>query len=268
MLLLGFCLLTALDAVAQWPRGPGNGYAQISLGRAAASQGFDSYRHLGVLGAPDNPEEYGDYAVYGYLEYGLTDELTLIASMYGKRQVVENLTESFTTSGLSDLSLQLRYTFSQLHPLVISPQVGIIVPTYYDADDSPPLGSGSVDVLAGATFGLSLYPLPAYMGMGGGIKLRGGVPQDEYVGYLEGGISPTSYVLLRGRVELTESTTNTGLSFSTLNQVQEQGYINAGPGVSMLFSPNWQLHADARWTIDGRTTARISNLIVGLAYLW
>ena len=108
MLVLGLCLLTALDAAAQWPRGPGNGYAQISLGRAAASQGFDTHRHLGMLGAPDNPEEYGDYAVYGYLEYGLTDELTLIASMYGKHQVAENLTESFATSGLSDLSFQFR----------------------------------------------------------------------------------------------------------------------------------------------------------------
>ena len=98
--------------------------------------------------------------------------------------------------------------------------------------------------------------------------MPGGDIQDEYIGYVEGGLSVGKKFLVRGCADLTESTTNTISSSSTLNQVLEQGYLTAGPGFSVLFSPHWQLHTDLRWTVDGRTTAKLFHVIAGLAYLW
>ena len=261
-------LITTFDAYAQWPRGKGKGYVQFSLGRADASRGYDARRNLGPLGSLENPESYGETAVYAYGEYGLTNKLTLIASTFFKDTVGENLNGAFTNAGLSDLTVQLRYSLPQLGPLVISPQVGLSIPTGYDPDDSPPLGSGEFDVLAQATVGVSFWPIPAYLGSGFGIKLRGGDIQDEVIAYLESGYFITKNVLVRGRADLTESTTNTTTGFSMLDQVPEQGYVTMGPGLSVVLSPKWQLHADLRWTVTGRTTARLFSGILGLAYIW
>ncbi|MEM9997394.1 MAG: hypothetical protein AAF809_06800 [Bacteroidota bacterium] len=48
----------------------------------------------------------------------------------------------------------------------------------------------------------------------------------------------------------------------------EQGFVTLGPGVTVVLSERWQLNGDLRWTVSGRTTARIVNGIVGLALVW
>ena len=259
-------LFVAYDAQAQWPRGKGKGYVQLSVGRADASRGFDANRNRGPLGSLENPETYDETALYAYGEYGLTNRFTLIASTFFKSAEGQNLNGSFSNAGLSDLTVLLRYSLPQVGPLVISPQVGLNIPTGYDPDDSPPLGSGDLDVIAQVTFGF--YPLPAYLGSGLGFKQRGGAIQNEFTSYLEAGYFLRKNLLLRGRGDLIESTTNTASSFSMLDQVPEQGYVNVGPGVSVILSENWQLHADLRWTVSGRTTASLTSGTVGLAFVW
>ena len=53
-------LFVAYDAQAQWPRGKGKGYVQLSVGRADASRGFDANRNRGPLGSLENPETYDE----------------------------------------------------------------------------------------------------------------------------------------------------------------------------------------------------------------
>lgn len=263
-----FLLTTAADTQAQWPRGKGKGYVQLSLGRAEASRGFDANRNRGSLGSLENPETYDETALYVYGEYGLANQLTLIGSTFIKSAEGRNLNGSFSNAGLSDLTLLFRYSLPQVGPLVISPQVGVSIPTGYDPADSPPLGSSEFDLLAQVTFGLSFWPVPAYLGSGIGFKQRGGIIQNEVTSYIEGGYFVTEKFLLRGRGDLTESTSNTTNTFSMLDQVTEQGYVTVGPGVSVLLSSRWQLHADLRWTVRGRTTADLFSGTVGLAFLW
>ena len=261
-------VFVSYEAQAQWPRGKGKGYIQLSLGRADASRGFDANRNRGPLGSLENPEQYEETALYAYGEYGLTNRLTLIGSTFLKSAEGQNLNGSFSNSGLSDLTLLLRYSPPQIGPVVISPQVGVSIPTGYDPADSPPLGSGELDLLAQVTFGVSFWPAPAYLSSSIGFKQRGGIIQNEIISHVEAGYFVTEKILLRGRGDLTESTTNTTSDFSQLEQVTEKGYLTAGPGVSVLLSPRWQLHADLRWTLSGRTTANLSSGIVGLAFLW
>lgn len=262
-----FCVL-ASQADAQWPRGQGKGYAQFSLGQAQADQSFDANRNKGPLGTTTDPEDYTEWAFYRYFEYGLTDLVTLTASSVGKRIQVKNRIGEHRTTGFSDLVVQLRYTVLQKGPLVVSPHVGLKVPTGYSSSSAPPLGSGSLDAQANVSFGLSLHPTPGYLSGSLGFQFRGNTVQNEYYGHFEGGFFPTPKVLLRGRLDLVESTSNSVNSFTMMVQNTEQGYLHAGPGLSILFSPKWQWHTDARWTLTGRTTSKLFTVISGLAYVW
>ncbi|MEM9997397.1 MAG: hypothetical protein AAF809_06815 [Bacteroidota bacterium] len=261
-------LVTAPEAQAQWPRGQGQGYAQLGVGLAGADRGFDGDRNLGTLGSEENPETYSEAALYAYAEVGLTNRITLIGSTFLRSSVAENLDGEFVNGGLSDVTLQVRYSLPQLGPLVVSPQVGVRLPTGYDAEDSPPLGSGEADLLAEVQFGLSLWPTPAYVGGSVGYRQRGGIIEDEILAFLEAGYFVTETFLLRARGDLTESTSNEITEFSQLGFPPEQGFVTLGPGVTVVLSERWQLNGDLRWTVSGRTTARIVNGIVGLALVW
>ncbi|MEM8599543.1 MAG: hypothetical protein AAGF99_06460 [Bacteroidota bacterium] len=265
--LLAALLLTP-EVHAQWPRGQGNGYVQLGLGLAGADRGFDADGNRGPLGSEDNPETYSEFAVYLYGEVGLTNALTLIGSTFLRSSVAENLDGEFVNGGLSDVTLQLRYSFPQLGPLVVSPQVGVRFPTGYDAEDSPPLGSGEADLLAEVQWGLSLWPTPAYVGGSVGFRQRGGVIEDEVLAVLEAGYFVTETFLLRARGDLTESTSDEITDFSQLGLPPEQGFLTLGPGVTVVLSERWQVNGDLRWTVSGRTTASIVNGIVGLALVW
>lgn len=261
-------LLVPAVAHAQWPRGAGKGYVQLGLGTAGATEGFDVDRNLGQLGSSDNPEEFSEIAFYAYAEYGLSEQWTFIASTFGKNMEAENRTNSFSTSGLSDLTVNLRYSLPQMGSVVISPQFGVKLPTGYDANAAPPLGSGDLDIMGSLQVGISFYPAPAYAGLSLGYKQRGGIPQDELYGHLEAGVFADPSVLLRARLDFIESTTNDADGFTILNQVPEQGYVTAGPGLSVILAENWHAHLDARWTVAGRTTAQITSVIAGVAYVW
>lgn len=261
-------LLFPLTTQAQWPRGTGQGYAQISLGTASATDGFNANRNLGTLGSADNPEEFHEVAFYAYAEYGLNAQWTLIASTFGKSMEAENRTDRFSTSGLSDVTLQLRYSLPQFGSVVVSPQVGVKLPTGYDATAAPPLGSGARDWMGSLQVGISFYPFPGYAGLSAGYRQRGGIPQDEVYGHLEAGVFVDPSILLRLRLDFIESTTNDSDGFTILNQVPEQGYVTVGPGFSVMLGGHWQIHIDPRWTVAGRTTAQIVNVIAGVAYVW
>ena len=65
-----FSSFLALDVDAQWPRGKGKGYGQISFGRATADQGFGADRNTIPLGSSTDPEDYAELAFYGYFGHG------------------------------------------------------------------------------------------------------------------------------------------------------------------------------------------------------
>jgi len=260
--------LWAESADAQWARGKGDGYLQVSVGGAVADQRFNSERELEILGQRDNPDEFSEIATYLYFEYGLTPNLTLVTSTFAKRMRVENNNTKVTTTGLSDLVPQLRYSFSVSNKLVISPQFGVKIPTGYDKDDSPPLGSGEVDYLISTQAGYSLHPLSMYIGSSFGFKKRGGIQADEFFGHIEIGYQTNQQFLLRVRGSFIESVTGTSNMFDINEQNNAQAWVKAGPGITLIINDHWQANLDPSWTVDGRTTAQIFSLIGGIAYEW
>ena len=240
---------------------------QVSMGGAVADQQFDQNRDIEILGSSDNPDEFSEIATYIYFEYGITDNLTLVTSTFAKRMRVENNFTKDITTGFSDIVPQLRYSFSTGN-LVISPQFGVKIPTGYNKDDSPPLGSGEVDFLMSTQAGYSLYPLPVYVGTGFGFKKRGGFQSDELFGHFEIGFETDKQFLLRFRGSFIESISNTPSSFDITQQNGEQAWVKVGPGVTLMINDRWQANLDPSWTINGRTTAKIFSLIGGVAFQW
>ena len=158
---------TQLHAGA-WTQSPGGLYFKL------AGLSFRSQDYLDAAGdrqarvAKPSMEELSDRNISAYLEYGLLERLTLVATLPYKRLVYKNtevkvfksdvLDTTITRilpdeirSGLADLELRLRWRLL-LNPTVVSLALGGKIPLGYDMDQD---SIGSLD--AG---GLGLGPSP------------------------------------------------------------------------------------------------------------
>ena len=218
---------TQLHAGA-WTQAPGGMYFKI------AGLSFRSQDYLDAIGdrrervAKPSMEELSDESISAYLEYGLHERLTLVATLPYKRLVYENtevkvfksdlLDTTITrihpdeiSSGLADLELRLRWRLLR-NPAVVSLALGGKIPLGYDidqdsigsldagglglglspvdgADNKVPLGTGERDIDMRLLVGKSLYPLPGYLTSTVGYRKRGGAFSDEFFYGLEAGVT-------------------------------------------------------------------------------
>ena len=158
---------TQLHAGA-WTQASGGVYCKIA-GLSFRSQDYlDAGGERQVRAAKPSMEELSDESISAYLEYGLWERLTLVATLPYKRLVYKNtevktfksdvLDTTITrihpdeiNSGLADLELRLRWRL--LHnPSVVSLALGGKFPLGYDIDQNS-IGSLSAG-------GLGLGPIP------------------------------------------------------------------------------------------------------------
>lgn len=166
---------TQLHAGA-WTQAPGGMYFKI------AGLSFRSQDYLDAIGdrrervAKPSLEELSDESISAYLEYGLLEHLTLVATLPYKRLVYENtevkvfnrsdgpdttitrIHPDEINSGLADLELRLRWRLLR-NPAVVSLAIGGKFPLGYDMDQDSigslsagglGLGPSPVDGVAGA----------------------------------------------------------------------------------------------------------------------
>ena len=170
---------TQLHAGA-WTQAPGGMYFKI------AGLSFRSQDYLDAIGdrrervAKPSLEELSDESISAYLEYGLLERLTLVATLPYKRLVYENtevkvfnrsdgpdttitrIHPDEINSGLADLELRLRWRLLR-NPAVVSLAIGGKFPLGYDMDQD---SIGSLD--AG---GIGLGPSPVADGAGADNKV-------------------------------------------------------------------------------------------------
>ena len=128
-----------------------------------------------------------------YLEYGLTENTTLVTTLPFKglrseRDVLfggglETSREIVNTVGFGDITLSVRRELLP-DPLALSIQTGIKFPLGYaqrPANDGPPLGTAKFDGEIHLLAGRSLWPLPGYVTGSLGFRRRGGRLNDEVV---------------------------------------------------------------------------------------
>jgi hypothetical protein len=242
---------------------------------------FDSEGNIRPIRADDTGiinATYKDVTATGYLEYGVTGRLTMVANLPFK--VVTSTRTEFpspdtpmrnvevVTGGFSDLWLSGRFLlFGKATPLSV--QAGVKIPMGYDAappDEGAPLGSGEADVEGLVLAGASLYPVPAYVTGHFGYRLRGGRGiADEYLFQAEVGLTPGAWlfkVTLDG-IYSAETPDDQGSATVT---VTNQDVLKAIPTVGYAFNERFSIGAEAYHILHGKNTVAGTTYVLGIVF--
>ncbi len=235
--------------------------------------------------AVDPREELSDRGLSAYLEYGLLDRLTLVASLPYKRLVFRNPREARyfealdstivrqhpdqSRSGLADLELRLRWRLL-LDPAVVSLAAGGKFPLGYEVpteipESYVPLGTGETDAEVRLLVGKSLYPLPAYVTGTLGYRRRGGDFGDELFHGLEAGYS-YNRLLVKGVVEGIQTLGDCGAMGEGGGLIGDQNSLKLSPGLIWSFNDRLEISADLFHIASGCNTAAGTTYALGLAF--
>jgi len=125
--------------------------------------------------------EFTDSNLNYYTEYGILDELTVMASVYYKMIEREDDYYKYETNGMGDVDLGARYRLHSSDIGIFSLQGLVKIPEFYDEDDALPLGNGQYDYELRLLYGRSLWPMiPGYMNLEAGYRWRAKAPSDEF----------------------------------------------------------------------------------------
>ncbi len=125
--------------------------------------------------------DFKDYNLNYYGEYGVTDRLTLIGSIYYKWLKKDDDLLEIKDQGISDVDAALKYNLMENKIGVVSIQGLVKIPSFYDENDPLPLGTGEWAEEVRLLYGRSLYPvLPGYFNLEAGYRWRQEEPDDEF----------------------------------------------------------------------------------------
>ena len=181
-----------------WTRTKGGLYSQLTFNYYTTDENFDDD---GDRVDFSQNGEFKDTNLSLYLEYGITDDFTLLGSIPYKWLEYEDDTILERTNGIADLELGLKYRLHAFQSGVLSVQGLLKVPEAYDTDDAIPLGNDQYDYEVRFLYGQSLYPsIPGYFNVEIGYRFRAEAPADEFRFLVECGTNFTENVY--GRVKL------------------------------------------------------------------
>ena len=193
-LIIFIFLLPEIISAGAWPQRKGTIYFKLSSSYLFTTKEFNhTGAKLNIFQERIIYEDtsFRDFAVTSYVEYGLTEKLTLISNIPFKI-LTSKRTEligggallriaTLHTLGFSDFSMSARYSLIN-RGFAFSVQGGIKLPLGYESkpdDDGAPLGTGKIDFEANLLIGRSLYPLPVYLTGGIGYRRRSGPLHDQ-----------------------------------------------------------------------------------------
>jgi len=260
------CLAIAGAAWAgAWSQPEGSYYAKLAVSRFAATADFDSDSNkLDKLGNG----RLTDLSVTTYLEYGLRERLTLVASFPFKRLEDER---TFTTgignkrdTDFGDLDLRLRYQWWDT-PIVAAVAGGVRLPLTYEVGEQSnvPLGTGrwaqEIRLLAGR----SLYPFPGYLTGDLGWRHRSGRFSDELFYSLEAGAS-RKRVLLKATVAAIHTLGTCG-ALTQAGLIGDQDVLKVSPGLIYRATERLELSLEAFHIAAGCNTTAGTTWSLGAA---
>lgn len=147
-----------------------------------------------------------DLSFNAYLEYGLFEDVTLIAAIPFKRVNFSCAIADcdYTSSGVGDLFFGFRYRLAHT-TWNVAVQSGFKLSSGYETDESklnsaPPLGDGQTDFDFKVLLGRSVFNYQGYVNFDVGFRARSGEPVDEVPYAAEAGINLTKDYLLIGRI--------------------------------------------------------------------
>ncbi len=189
-----------------WTLQKGKIYDRLAVNYYFADREFDDDGHRKDFS--DNGE-FRDYNINNYIEFGLTDKITLINSLYYKNIEKEDDVRDMETSGIGDIDLGVKYKLTEGTWGIFSTQALVKIPEAYDEDDDLPLGNGQYDLELRLLYGRSLYPaIPGYCNFEVGYRWRLDDPSDEIRYLIEFGIDITKSLYGRAKLDGTYSMDN------------------------------------------------------------
>lgn len=255
---LAMCLQSFAFAGA-WTPEEGTGYHKFAANSLQTGRSFGE--------AEPGFEEFVDRNVTYYFEYGLRDDLAFIASIPFKDLSRRDNGIRTDNSGIGDVELALRYNLAT-EPFVLSAQLLLKAPYFYDRDDSLQLGNGQEDFEFRLQLGKSLGNA-GYYNVEAGYRFRVDAPADEYRYLLEYGGDVSERVYLRAKLDGlaaagSSSTAPARFGNPTLPLEFDLGKLEATAG--LRFGSNWAWEFTATNYIYGDNTLRGVNYQLALIY--
>jgi hypothetical protein len=262
-------------AAGAWVRAKSGYFFKLSGSHLYTTEEFDEAGDIREIRGNEpsiTNTSYRESALTGYLEYGLTGRLTLVANLPFKI-VTSRRTEApsvgvpekdveVVTGGLSDLTASGRYLLIG-GATPVSVQGGLKLPLGYDPsppEEGAPLGSGKIDVEGHLLAGASLYPVPAYITGQFGYRWRGGTGiADEYLFQVEIGLTPGSW-LIKTTLDGVYSAGTPDDRGSATTTVTNQDVLKLIPTVGYTPVPWFTFGAEAFFTLEGK------NIVAGTTW--
>ena len=264
-----------------WTQPPGGLYLKLAGLSFRSGEFLDAEGERLARQEKPSTEELSDRNASVYLEYGVRERLTLVASLPYKRLVhtkkevrfFESLDTTITRiypdeneSGFADLEMRLRWRLLQ-DPAVVSVTLGGKLPLGYEMQEESnvPLGTGEIDGDTRLLVGKSLYPLPGYATGAIGYRKRGGIFSDELLYNLEAGFTYGN-LLVKGVAEGVRTFGDCGATGAMGMLIGDQNSLKLSPGVIWSFSERLEVGADLFYIASGCNTAAGTTYAVGLAF--
>lgn len=221
--------------------------------------------------------EFTDTNIGNYIEYGLTDTVSIINSIYYK-QISNTFTVSSTsstttttTTGIADIEIGVKHKLAEGPNGIFSHQAIVKIPGAYDKNSILPLGNGQVDAEYRILYGLSLSRwLPGYANFEAGYRYRAEAPSDEFRYLAEIGTDITERLYARVKLDgilsmnNADSTANLTGNPTTVSQFDLQKLDTA---LGYKFTDTWGLEFGYTPTLYAKNTAKGTSYSVGVTYL-
>jgi protein XagA len=270
--LIAACLFATaalpLDSFAgAWTMRQGKIYDRIAVNYYFAEKEFNEDHERKNFA---NNGEFTDYNLNNYIEYGITDRITLINSIYYKWIKKEDDAGEERTSGLGDIDVAVKYKLVEGSFGVVATQLLAKIPGPYDGDDTLPLGNDQLDVEARLLYGKSLYPhVPGYCNFEVGYRWRDDDPSDELRYLIEIGVDFSAH--LYGRVKLDGIySTNNGEDVDSSGNPRASNNFDLGKldmAVGYKLSKGWGLEIGYIPEIYGKNTSAGATYTFAVTYM-
>jgi hypothetical protein len=280
-----------------WPQPKHGAYVKLSHGRTTAAEHYSFEGERQPYAETFTGDAFFDRSYYLYGEWGLTGNLTLVGLVPFKTLTVREEAFDLTTGGLGSVAMGLRVGLKPLFRLAaprhaLAANLMLTLPTGYTRNLAPAIGTGQADAQAVLSYGASLYPFPAYVQAGLGLRVRSGfyglsrstpcppeaVPRtcaddarpnydDEWLLAAEAGASLGRWALLQWIGQGVWSNQPPESNFSPANPLPTHTrYLKSGLGLTLYPLPRLGLSLQYFNTLFGRNTIRSADWFFGLEF--
>lgn len=233
-----------------WTMSAGEGRLITSVIYSHSAKSFD------LSGNSADAPDYDQLMTFLMTEYGVTNDLTLIANPGVKWVGIKGEKDDF---GLDSVELGARYRLFHDGQLVISAQVSGFVPGSLRNELVPQISGNrpQFDARLQAGYGFSLGKLNGFASVEGGYRIRRGAPPDEFRGDTTLGLHASDRLMLIGNLF------NSWSNGSGKSQIPSYRYSNLYAGGVYELSPRFSLQLGALATVSGRNALRERGLYSG-----